>query len=327
MDKNSSLVILRSILRMRMVEEAIASKYNEGKMRCPVHLSIGQEAVPAVVSYFLKDEDLAVSGHRAHAHYLAKGSSLNAMLAEIYGKSTGCAQGRGGSMHLIDESKGFVGSTAIVGGTVPIGVGLALALKHKNKKNLACIYLGDGAMEEGVVYESLNFAALKKLPCLFVCENNFFSVYSPLKVRQPEGRRLTNLVDSIGIKSVLIDGNSVEELYSCLGPIISSVRNGEGPVFLECPTYRWREHCGPNFDNDLGYRSVEEYNQWKRRDPVETFKTYLIESNQIQSEDFDSLENEIENEIKLAFEFAENSTPAFLENPENEIFSKIGSFS
>ena len=180
MDEITSLKLLKTIMRIRAIEEKIASKYSENKMRCPTHLSIGQEAGPAAISECLSNNDFAVSTHRGHAHYLAKGGDLKSMISEIYGKVTGCSRGKGGSMHLIDKKVGFMGTSAIVGNSIPIGVGLALSCQLKKEKNISVIYLGDGAIEEGVFYESLNFAILRNLRVLFVCENNLYSVYSPL---------------------------------------------------------------------------------------------------------------------------------------------------
>ncbi len=189
-DAALSRQLLFSMLRIRAVEETIAARYSERKMRCPTHLSVGQESVAAAAGAVLRHTDLAVSGHRAHAHYLAKGGSLKAMIAEIYGKATGCSHGKGGSMHLVDESVGFMGSTAIVAGTVPVGVGLAYPMKIQHSGQIACIFLGDAVVETGVFFESVNFAVLRQLPVLFVCENNLYSVYSPMGVRQPAGRSI-----------------------------------------------------------------------------------------------------------------------------------------
>ena len=187
---NVAVELLRRMKRIRLTEETIAERYSEWKMRCPTHLCTGQEAIGAAVGLALRKDDFVVSTHRAHGHYLGKGGDLKRMLAEIYGKSTGCSSGKGGSMHLIDESVSFMGSTAIVGSTIPVGVGLGLSIRLNNTDQISCIFFGDGAVEEGVFYESLNFAALKKLPVLFICENNLYSVYSPFKVRQPAGRKI-----------------------------------------------------------------------------------------------------------------------------------------
>ena len=169
---------------IRSVEECIANNYNKSIMRCPTHLSIGQELVPSILSLFDNHNDLAVSTHRAHGHYLGKGGSLKGLFDELHGLNSGCSSGNGGSMHLIDESVGFYGSTAIVGNTIPVGVGLANSIAIERKKNLVYIFLGDAATEEGVFYESLHYASLNSLPCLFIVENNNFSVYTDIKTRQ-----------------------------------------------------------------------------------------------------------------------------------------------
>ena len=193
---------------------------------------------------------MAVSGHRAHAHYLGKGGSLKAMISEIYGKASGCSGGKGGSMHLIDESVGFMGSTAIVGGTVPVGVGLAYGMKYKKVIKLA-VFFGDAVVETGAFFESVNFSALKKLPVLFVCENNLYSVYSPLSVRQPDGRSIADMAASLGITTYSGDGNDVTAVYEKVSSCLSEIRAGSGPQLLEFSTYRWLEHCGPAYDNDI----------------------------------------------------------------------------
>src|SRR5437773_1427896 len=226
MNAEVSRDLLYRMKLIRCVEETIAARYAEQKMRCPTHLSIGQEAVAAAVGAVLRRDDLAVSGHRAHAHYLAKGGSLPAMIAEIYGKATGCAHGKGGSMHLVDEAAGFVGSTAIVAGTVPVGVGLAYPMKLKGTDQLSCVFMGDAVAETGVFFESVNFAVLKQLPVLFICENNLYSVYSPLSVRQPKGRAIHKMVSGLGIPVADGDGNDVRAVYEMVADGVRSIRNG-----------------------------------------------------------------------------------------------------
>ena len=201
---------------IRGVEETIAERYNEQKMRCPTHLCTGQEAVAAAAGTVLRKDDFAVSSHRAHGHYLGKDGSLKRMIAEIYGKETGCSRGKGGSMHLIDQEVGFMGSTAIVGGTIPVGVGLGLSIQLKKTDQVSCVFLGDGSVEEGVFYESVNFAVVKKLPVVFICENNFYSVYSPLSVRQPEGRSISKMVKAMGAQVYNCDGNDPLKIFKVL---------------------------------------------------------------------------------------------------------------
>lgn len=293
--------------RIRYVEQEIAKKYHLGLMRCPTHLSVGQEGVASGVGLALKNTDLAVSGHRAHAHYIAKGGNINRMIAEIYGKVTGCSKGKGGSMHLIDETVGFMGSTAIVGGTVPIGVGLAYGIKIKKSKQLSCIFLGDAVIETGVFFESLNFAIVKKLPILFICENNLYSVYSPLKVRQPEKRNIAKMVTNMGALAFSENGNNVEAVHNITQSAIKKIRNGIGPVFIEFATYRWLEHCGPNYDNDIGYRSISEFEKWKKEDPLYKFQNDLLDKSILVKSDIKKINFEIEMEVKAAFDFAESS--------------------
>ena len=277
------------MLRIRMVEEAIASRYAEQKMRCPVHLSIGQEAAAVGVCSHLKTSDYAVSGHRAHAHYLAKGGDLKKMIAEIYGKATGCCKGRGGSMHLVDLNVGFLGSTPIVGGSIPIGVGAAFGIRMKQEERLAAIFLGEGSTEEGVFAESLNFASLKKLPVLFICENNLYSVYSPLSVRQPKERSIPLLAEAHGVFALQGDGNSLTAVSALTQKATEHIRAGRGPALIELNTYRFREHCEPDIDP---YQPYDEVAYWKEKDPIHRIQL---------------AREEAAKEIEEAFAFAEAS--------------------
>lgn len=303
----TAIELLRRMLLIREVEETIALKYAEQKMRCPTHLSIGQEAVAAAAGIVLVKQDQAVSTHRAHAHYIGKGGKVRAMIAELYGKATGCSAGKGGSMHLIDTSAGFMGSTAIVGNTIPVGVGIALANKRMNNGCISCIFLGDAAVEEGAFHEAANFAVLQKLPVLFICENNLYSVYSPLYVRQPVDRIIHQQAESYGMPSVHADGNDAESVFQELEVAVARVRDGKGPVFCEFSTYRWREHCGPNYDNDLGYRTIEEYETWRERDPIPRYEDRLKARGVLDEDGALSIAAECRTVVDDAFQFAEES--------------------
>ncbi len=307
MTSNLLIDLFRQMYRIRAVEEAIAHHYPEGKMRCPVHLSIGQESIPAVFAQTISSDDFAVSTHRGHAHYLAKGGNLNSMIAEIYGKSTGCAKGKGGSMHLIDLDVNFMGTSAIVGNSIPIGVGLALSAQLKRTNQISCVFLGDGATEEGVFYESVNFAAVRKLPVLFICENNLYSVYSPLSVRQPKGRSIAKMVEAMGVEVAVGDGHNIPSTYETMQNAIDRVRTTGTPFFLEFSTYRWREHCGHGFDNDIGYRTQEEFLEWQAKDPLNNLEHQLQESSFHVTSALGKIKSEIDLEVENAFEFAENS--------------------
>lgn len=295
------------MLRIRLVEERIAELYSEQEMRCPVHLCIGQEAVAVGVSAHLGHDDYVMSGHRSHGHYLAKGGDLKAMLAELYGRVTGCCKGKGGSMHLVDRAVGFLGATPIVGSTVPITVGAAWAALVRGESRVCVVYFGEGATEEGVFHEALNFAALKHLRVLFVCENNLYSVYSPLAVRQPEGRSAVALARANGIPGYAGDGNDVLEVYGIAARALDEMRQSGEPCLVEFATYRWREHCGPNYDNDLGYRTVAEFEEWKARCPLERLRRYLLEREIAAPAELEHCAQRIEAELTEALAFARRS--------------------
>ena len=295
------------MIKIREVESTIAKKYPEGKMRCPTHLCSGQEAVAAAIGCLLKKNDYVVSTHRSHGHYLGKGGNLKKMLAEIYGKKNGCSKGHGGSMHLIDLNVNFMGSTAIVGNSLPIGAGLALTIRIENSNKVSCIFLGDGCVEEGVFHETINFCALNKLPVLFICENNLYSVYSSMSVRQPKNRSIAKMVNAMGIKSFNADGNDVLKIYNIVSRELSKIRLGFGPRFIEFDTYRWREHCGPNFDNDIGYRTKKEFLKWKKKDPVQLLRGRLVKANLLTRQADRQLIAEVANQIEDAYTFARES--------------------
>ncbi len=295
------------MVRIRIIEERIAALYAEQEMRCPVHLCVGQEAVAAGVCEALRPEDYVLSGHRAHGHYLARGGSTRAMLAELYGKATGCCEGKGGSMHLVDIAVGFLGAVPIVGSTLPISVGAALGSVMRGEKRVTIAFFGEGATEEGVFHESLNYAALKRLPVVFICENNFFSVYSPLAVRQPEGREVHRLAAGHGIEAIKDDGNDPVAVYDRTRAAVDKARAGGGPTFLEFTTYRWREHCGPAYDDHLGYRSLEEVDAWKRRDPLPLMAQRLLAAGACTQADLDEMARKAEAECEDAVAFAKTS--------------------
>jgi pyruvate dehydrogenase E1 component alpha subunit len=293
-----------AMLRIRRVEEAIAARYADQEMRCPVHLSVGQEGVAVGVASGLEARDYAFSTHRAHAHYLAKGGDLRAFLAEIHGKDCGCCAGRGGSMHVIDLAANFLGATPIVGSSLPVGVGAAFGTVMQGDDRVTAIFFGDGSTEEGVFSEALNFAALKSLPVLFVCENNLYSVYSPLAVRQAPGRDTVAIAAAHGVRAIRDDGNDVERVRALVREAAAIARAGGGPTFMELATYRWLEHCGPNWDNDIGYRTVEEFEAWRLRCPIDRLETSMRANGEIDDRAIAAIEAGIAAEIDDAFTYA-----------------------
>jgi len=301
-----TLKLLTNMLFIRQVEETIAALYPEQEMRCPIHLSIGQEAAAVGVCEALTSADNIFSTHRCHAHYLAKGGNLDAMLAEIYGKSTGCMGGRGGSMHLMDISKGIISSVPIVASSIPLAVGAALADRIDKRDRISVAFFGDACVEEGIFHESANFASLNNLSVLFVCENNFYSVYTPISQRQPK-RPLTALADAHGIKSLQVDGNNVLQVLEATRAAVEHCRSGKGPFFLELDTYRWREHCGPNFDNDIGYRTESEFLEQKKRDPISNFIDELKSSKELTDPELQEITGQLQVRIDASFAFAKAS--------------------
>lgn len=302
--KNLYKNLFEKVYKIRKIETQISNSYREQEMRCPVHLSIGQEAVAAGVCQSLKKHDKVLSTHRSHAHYIAKGGNIKSMIAELYGKETGCAKGLGGSMHLQDKKAGVVAAVPIVGSTIPIGVGVAMKSisQLERKKFVTVIFFGEGATEEGVFHESINFAAVNNIPVLFVCENNLFSVYTPLKDRQPSKRNIINIIKNNGVSAFSGDGNDVLKVYSLAKKSIDFIRKYNKPAFLEFKTYRWLEHCGPNWDDDLGYREKGELSKWIKNCPLKKIEKKL------SKKEIFKIKSKIDNEVFRSFNFAKNSS-------------------
>ena len=304
--RETLLSLYFQMLRIRKVELRIESQYHLDEMKTPLHLCIGQEAVAVGVCSSLRKDDLISSNHRGHGHYLAKGGNLEAMIAELYCRETGCSKGRGGSMHLIDTSVGHIGSSSIVGGCIPIGVGLALAIKIQKQDRVSVTFFGDGAADQGVLYESVNFAALKRLPVIFVYENNQYSVCSHVSSRQA-GEILFHGMSPELIQSFMVDGNSVLAVYEASREAVERARAGEGPAFIECKTYRVRGHAGSGPDTALGYRTAEEIAVWEAQCPITRFRDKLLSDRAITEEGMGDMEQEIEAEIDEAFRSARES--------------------
>ena len=260
--------MLETMNSIRATEERLGLLVESGDIVCPVHLAIGQEAVPVGVSHHLGPDDRVFGAHRSHGHYLALGGDTYCLIAEALGRADGCSGGMGGSMHLHAPEVGFMGSVPIVAATVPIAVGAALAAKKDGNGAVAIAYFGDGAVEEGAIHESLNLASQMALPVVFVCENNLYASHMDIAQRQP-GDRTARFADAAGITARVIDGNSVTGVAATAGTLIEAARRGDGPGYLEAVTYRWRGHVGPDENIDVGLRrSRSELEAWKARDPV-----------------------------------------------------------
>lgn len=296
--------LLRAMIRIRRFEEKCAELYTAMKIRGFLHLYDGEEAVAVGVLEALTPEDAVVATYREHGHALIRGISMGAILAEMYGKQQGCSRGRGGSMHLFDDKTRFYGGNAIVGGGLPIAAGLALADRMRNLPRVTCCFFGDGAVAEGEFHESLNLAALWKLPVLFVCENNLYAMGTALKYTQAV-TDLTRKAASYNITSASVDGMDVLAVEAAARRAADAVRSGEGPCFLECRTYRFRAHS--MYDPEL-YRTREEVEEWKKRCPIAAFTLKLKRKGLLSDTELDRIESDTAREIGEAVAFAEAGT-------------------
>jgi TPP-dependent pyruvate/acetoin dehydrogenase alpha subunit len=294
------------LYRIRRLEEEIAGRYPEQEMRCPTHLSIGQEAPAVGVCAALRRDDQVFSTHRAHAHYIAKGGHMGRLVAELYGKATGCCGGKGGSMHLVDHTAGMMGTSAIVGSSTPLALGAALTFQMSGTDQVAVSFMGDAVPETGVFSESLNFAALRSLPVIFSIENNLYATSSPLRSRQARPE-LWRHGEPYGIPGVRVDGMGVVAVYEAARAAVDRARSGGGPTIIESTTYRYLEHVGPNEDWDIGYRSRAELEAWRERDSVARFREALVSDGVATAEAITSMESAVEAEVAEALRFSDDS--------------------
>lgn len=301
--------LYKTMFQIRLFEESLVAPILNREILCPCHLYSGQEAIAAGIGASLNERDYIFGNHRSHGHFVAKGGSIAAMMAEVYGRETGCSRGRGGSMHLIDPDQGMLGSAPIVSGTISLAVGAALASAIRKDDRVTVSFFGDGAAGEGVLYESLNFAALMKLPIIFICENNYYATHMPIRDCRVSNA-IHKIADPFCIENKSIDGNDVLQVYEAGRKAIDQCRCGEGPYFLECLTYRFRGHVGPD-DNIQGIhtdiRPKEEIAEWLKKDPINLFEKYLLEQAIFNEEDFENIKKEIEKEVLGAHIFAKNS--------------------
>ena len=301
------LRLYRSMLRVRIVEEEIEKRYHEDQMKTPIHLVIGQEATSVGCCAALTNADLLYCSHRTHGNYLAKGGDLNAMLAEMFCRANGCAGSRGGSMHLIDKKVGMAGTSAIVGGAVPIATGAGLATQMQKLGRVCAVFFGEAAAEEGVTSESLNFAAVKRLPVIYFCENNFYSVQSPIGPRQHPARVLWKWAASYGLHGARVDGTNVLAVYETVKDAVERARAGGGPTFIEAPVYRFRAHGGAGDDSKTGYRDIAEREAWEPYCPIATYHSFLKTAGLIDDKAREQMEQGIQAEMLAALDHAANS--------------------
>ncbi len=305
--------LYETMLRIRRVEERIITQYADQNaifarkevpvysIRCPTHLSIGQEAASAGICAALDATDVVFSTHRCHAHYVAKGGSLRGMMAELFGRVDGCARGKGGSMHLIDTSVGMLGASAIVGGSIPLAVGAALSQKMRGTDRVAVAFFGDGAVEQGVFHEALNIASLRRLPVIFACENNFYATLSHVSARQ--SMPIADRAASYGVASAAIEGDDVRAVYSAAKEAVARARTGGGPTLLEVRAYRWMSRVGTELDTGKMQRSAEELAEWRARCPIEGAKRELATLG-MSAQELSAIDEHVSGAIEDAVKFA-----------------------
>ncbi len=306
MEKNLAQRLLRMMVLIRQFEEQIITVYPAQDMKTPVHLCIGQEAICAGVCAHLKPTDYLFSTHRSHGHCLAKGADIVKLYAEFYGRVDGCSRGKGGSMHLCAPEVGIPGTTAIVGGGIPLAVGTALASRLRGDNRVSVTFFGDGASDEGTFHEAMNFASLKKLAVVFVCENNGYATNSPISARHPHPD-IHCLAKGYDIPAWSVDGNNVKAVYQAAEEAVKRAREGHGPGFLECKTYRWKGHVGPECDWEKGCRPKEELMEWMEKCPIESFKKTCLDTGVMTAEEFSAMVEETDRNMEQAIEKAKKS--------------------
>jgi len=298
--------LYRKMLLIRRFEEKIVEVYPVQDMKTPVHLYLGEEAIAAGVCANLIREDYIFTTHRSHGHCLAKGVHPKLLYAEFYGRITGCCKGKGGSMHPAVPEYGILGTSAIVGGGIPLAVGTALASRMKQDGKVSVAFFGDGGADEGTFHESLNFAALKHLPVVFVCENNLYATSSHQAVRHSQ-LNIAKKADGYGMPGVQIDGNNVLEVYTIARRAANRAREGQGPTLIECKTYRWKGHVGPETDYQKEIRPKHELDEWMEKCPIKAYEEFLMR-NQLFTESVSrDMTHEIDAELETALRFAKES--------------------
>lgn len=306
---NFLIGLYRKMLEIRFAEESFIDPISNGEVRCPVHLYSGEEAIAVGVCAALQDTDYIFGNHRSHGHFLAKGGKLKELVAEIYGKDTGCSRGRGGSMHLIDPEVGMLGGAPIVAGTISLAIGAALASIIRNDNRVSVTFFGDGATNEGVLFEAMNFAALKKLPVIFVCENNLYATHMPVEECRP-ACNIVNIASPFGIANACVDGNDVLEMYDSAVKAVEFCKDGQGPYFIEALTYRLRGHVGPD-DNIQGthtdIRPKDEIEMWKKKDPIDNFEKRLLADGVLSELEVSDIKSHIYQSVQDAHAFSKQS--------------------
>ena len=317
MNKEDYLNLYRKMYLIRLFEESCGENYSKGFIRGFLHLYIGQEAVAVGSIDSLEEKDYIVTHYRDHGHAIARGLSTNGLMAELFGKETGVSKGKGGSMHLFDSEKNFMGGHAIVGAQMPLAAGFALASQYRKEESVTMVYFGDGATNQGSFHETMNLASVWKLPIVFFLENNFYGMGTSVERIRSNGKSFSNMAEGYGIPSTIVDGMDVIAVKETTKEVVDKVRSGNGPALIEATTFRFQGH---SMADPAKYRESSEVDEWRKKDPVESFPEYIISSNIASKEEIEDVKKSVEDEMNAAVKFATESNEPDLESLSKDVY-------
>ncbi len=317
MNKEDYLNLYRKMYLIRLFEESCGENYSKGFIRGFLHLYIGQEAVAVGSIDSLEEKDFIVTHYRDHGHAIARGLSTNELMAELFGKETGVSKGKGGSMHLFDSEKNFMGGHAIVGAQMPLAAGFALASQYRKEDSVTMVYFGDGATNQGTFHETMNLASVWKLPIVFFLENNFYGMGTSVERIRSNGKSFSNMAEGYGIPSTIVDGMDVIAVKETTKEVVDKVRSGNGPALIEATTFRFQGH---SMADPAKYRESSEVDEWRKKDPVESFPEYIISSNIASKEEIEDVKKSVVDEMNAAVKFATESNEPDLESLSKDVY-------
>ena len=317
MNKEDYLNLYRKMYLIRLFEESCGENYSKGFIRGFLHLYIGQEAVAVGSIDSLEEKDYIVTHYRDHGHAIARGLSTNGLMAELFGKETGVSKGKGGSMHLFDIEKNFMGGHAIVGAQMPLAAGFALASQYRKEDSVTMVYFGDGATNQGTFHETMNLASVWKLPIVFFLENNFYGMGTSVERIRSNGKSFSNMAEGYGIPSTIVNGMDVIAVKETTKEVVDKVRSGNGPALIEATTFRFQGH---SMADPAKYRESSEVDEWRKKDPVESFPEYIISSNIASKEEIEDVKKSVEDEMNAAVKFATESNEPDLESLSKDVY-------
>ena len=317
MNKENYLNLYRKMYLIRLFEESCGENYSKGFIRGFLHLYIGQEAVAVGSIDSLEDKDFIVTHYRDHGHAIARGLSTDGLMAELFGKETGVSKGKGGSMHLFDSDKNFMGGHAIVGAQMPLAAGFALASQYRKDDAVTMVYFGDGATNQGTFHETMNLASVWKLPMIFFLENNFYGMGTSVERIRSNGKSFSNLAEGYGIPSTVVDGMDVIAVKETTKEVVDKVRKGNGPALIEATTFRFQGH---SMADPAKYRESSEVDEWRKKDPLESFPEYIISKNIASKDEVNDVKKSVEDEMDAAVKFATESNEPDLESLSKDVY-------